>query len=67
MNRQSYKSQEDSGREAANRAALAEWVWLVRGGVAKAVMLPDGTIKGMRFSDDGDGSLVEVWIKKPTK
>jgi hypothetical protein len=45
--------------------ALAEWLWVVRGGVAKAVILPDGSIKGMKL--DGEGSLVEVWIRRPTK
>jgi hypothetical protein len=46
---------------------LIEWVWMVRGGIARAQVQADGTIKGVRFSDDGDGSLVEVWIKRPTK
>ena len=46
---------------------LTEFLWMSGGGVAKARVQPDGSIKGLRFSDDGDGSLVEVWIKKPTK
>ena len=46
---------------------LTEFLWMSGGGVARAQVQADGTIKGMRFSDDGDGSLVEVWIKKPTK
>jgi hypothetical protein len=44
---------------------LAEWVWMVRDGVAKATIQPDGTIKGMRL--DGDGRLIEVCIKRPTQ
>jgi len=46
---------------------LTEFLWVSGGGVARAQVQADGTIKGVRFSDDGDGSLVEVWIKKPTK
>jgi hypothetical protein len=46
---------------------LTEFLWMSGGGVASAQVQADGTIKGVRFSDDGDGSLVEVWIKKPTK
>ena len=46
---------------------LTEFLWMARGGVARAQVQADGTIKRVRFSDDGDGSLVEVWIKKPTK
>jgi hypothetical protein len=46
---------------------MAEAFWMARGGVVKAQVQADGTIKGVRFSDDGDGSLVEVWIKRPTK
>jgi hypothetical protein len=43
---------------------LTELLWMSGGGVARAVMLPDGSITGMRLGDD---SLIEVWIKKPTK
>ena len=46
---------------------LTEFLWMARGGVARAQVQADGTIKGVRFSDDGEGSLVEVWIKRPTK
>ena len=46
---------------------LTEFLWISGGGVARGQVQADGTIKGVRFSDDGDGSLVEVWIKKPTK
>ena len=46
---------------------LTEFRWMSGGGVARAQIQADGTIKGVRFSDDGDGSLVEVWIKRPTK
>ena len=42
---------------------LAEWFWLVRGGVAKATILPDGSIKGMKLDDDG--TLIEICIRKP--
>jgi hypothetical protein len=44
-----------------------EFLWMSEGGVARAQVQADGTIKGVRFSDDGDGSLVEVLIKKPRK
>jgi hypothetical protein len=44
-----------------------EFLWMAKGGIARAQVQADGTIKGVRFSDDGDGSLVEVWIKRPTK
>jgi hypothetical protein len=46
---------------------LTEFLWMSGGGVARARVQADGTIKGVRFSDNGDGSFVEVWIKKPTK
>jgi len=66
MNRcRSYDSK-DSERDAASRAALADWVWIVRyGGIARAVMLPDGTIEGVKLG--GDGELVEITIPRPPR
>jgi hypothetical protein len=65
MNRcRSYDSK-DSERDAASRAALADWVWIVRyGGIARAVMLPGGTIEGVKLG--GDGELVEITIPRPS-
>jgi len=73
MNRRSYETDakgsvsERRTSEAANQERLAEILWMSGVGVARAQVQADGTIKGVRFSDDGDGSLVEVWIKRPTK
>jgi len=54
-------------RAEKSKPDLTEFLCMSGGGVARAPVQADGTIKGVRFSDDGDGSLVEVWIKKPTK
>ena len=62
MNRCRGYDSKDSERDAASRAALADWVWIVRyGGIARAVMLPGGTIEGVKLG--GDGELVVITIE----
>jgi hypothetical protein len=68
MNRKNYVTNDsDLDRREDPNPHLTEYLWLSVGGVARAQVQADGTIKGVRFSDDGDGRLIEVWIKKPTK
>jgi hypothetical protein len=69
MNRKNYvtNGSDLNRRGDPSKPDLVEYLWMAKGGIARAQVQADGTIKGVRFSDDGDGSLIEVWIKKPTK
>jgi hypothetical protein len=43
---------------------LTEFLWMSGGGVAKAKVEVDGTIKGVRLKE---GELIEVVIRSPTR
>jgi hypothetical protein len=64
VNRKIYATKEQQTSSAAD-ADLATWVWLVRGGIAKATILPTGEIKGMKL--DAEGKLVEIVIQRPNR
>jgi hypothetical protein len=50
-------------------AAVAELSWMSRrGGVVRAVVDVDGSIRGIRLAESGSGAnsnLIEVWIPRP--